>query len=56
MTFKDLKKRVRLETAIQQQSKLSEICKDKLFWIWDIQAHKLEVCVLHFELLASVED
>jgi Terminase RNaseH-like domain len=42
MTFKDLKKRVSLETAVQQQSKLSENCKDKPFWIWDIQAHKLQ--------------
>ena len=56
VTFKDLKKRVTLETAIQQQSKLSAISKDKQFWIWDIQAHKQQVCVLHFELLPSVED
>jgi len=31
VTFKDLKKRVTLETAIQQQSRLSEICKNKPF-------------------------
>jgi hypothetical protein len=40
VTFKDLKKRVSLETIIQQQSKLFDICKDKPFWIWNIQAHK----------------
>jgi len=42
VTFKDLKKRVSLETIIQQQSKLLEICKDNPFWIWDIEAHKLQ--------------
>jgi hypothetical protein len=40
LTFKDLKKRVSLET--KQQSKLFEICKDKPFWIWNIQEHKHE--------------
>jgi hypothetical protein len=39
LTFKELKKRVTLELT-QQQSKLFEICKDKPFWIWDVQAHK----------------
>jgi hypothetical protein len=43
VTFKDLKKVVSLETTIiQQQSKLLEICKDNPFWIWDIEAHKLQ--------------
>jgi hypothetical protein len=41
LTFKDLKKRVTIETA-QQQSKLSEILLNKPFWFWDIQQHKLE--------------
>ena len=42
MTFKDLKKRVCLETTTQQQYKLSEILKNKPFWIWNIAEHKLE--------------
>jgi hypothetical protein len=41
LTFKDLKKRVTLEVA-QQQSKLSDICRGKPFWIWDIHEHKKE--------------
>ena len=41
MTFKDLKKIVSLTTT-QQQSRLSEILKDKAFWIWDKQQHKVE--------------
>jgi hypothetical protein len=41
VTFKDLKRRVSLETTIiQQQSKLFEICKGKPFWIWDTKEHK----------------
>jgi hypothetical protein len=42
LTFKDLKKRVGLEITAQQQSKLFEILRDKPFWIWDLQQHKLE--------------
>ena len=42
MTFKDLRKRISLETTTQQQSRLSKILKDKPFWIWDKQQHKLE--------------
>jgi hypothetical protein len=42
VTFKDLKKRVSLEITTQQRSRLSEILKDKPFWIWDKQQHKLE--------------
>jgi hypothetical protein len=43
VTFKDLKKRVTLETTVQQQqSNLFEICKDKLFWVWHIEQHKHE--------------
>ena len=33
MTFKDLKKRVSLETTTHQQSKLFEILQDKPVWI-----------------------
>jgi hypothetical protein len=42
MTFKDLKKRVCLETTSEQQSRLFEILHDKRFWIWDIEQHKNE--------------
>jgi hypothetical protein len=42
VTFRDLKKRVNLETAIQQKSKLSEILKNKPFWIWNVEEHKQE--------------
>ncbi|MFL6402218.1 MAG: hypothetical protein ACJ71M_01885 [Nitrososphaeraceae archaeon] len=42
MTFKDLKKRVSLETIFHQQSKLSELLKHNPFWIWDIKEHKQE--------------
>ena len=41
MTFKDLKKRVTLETT-RQQSRLFERLQNKPFWIWDIQEHKQE--------------
>jgi hypothetical protein len=40
VTFKDLKKRVTLETA--QESKALEGLHNKPFWIWDQQKHKLE--------------
>ncbi|MFL6365946.1 MAG: hypothetical protein ACJ719_12180, partial [Nitrososphaeraceae archaeon] len=42
MTFKDLKKRLSLETTFHQQSKLSEILMNKPFWIWNIEEHKQE--------------
>ncbi|MFL6370580.1 MAG: hypothetical protein ACJ72F_07080, partial [Nitrososphaeraceae archaeon] len=42
MTFKDLKKRLSLETTFHQQSKLSEILMNKPFWIWNIEEHKHE--------------
>jgi hypothetical protein len=43
LTFKDLKKRVNIETTLQQQqSKLFERLLDKPFWIWNIQQHKEE--------------
>ncbi|MFL6317035.1 MAG: hypothetical protein ACJ71K_16085 [Nitrososphaeraceae archaeon] len=37
MTFKDLKKRVGLETIAQEQSKLFERLKNKPFWIWNVE-------------------
>ena len=43
MTFKDLKKRVTLETAQQQhQHRLFEVLQNKPFLIWDVQEHKQE--------------
>ena len=39
MTFKDLKKKVSLELALQQ-SKLFRRLENKPFWIWDIEEHK----------------
>ena len=42
MTFKDLKKRVCLETTSEQQSRLFETLHDKRFWIWNIEQHKNE--------------
>jgi hypothetical protein len=42
MTFKDLKKRVSLESITQQQSKLTEKLHNKPFWIWNIDQHKQE--------------
>ena len=41
MTFKDLRKRVSLETT-HQQTRLFETLRNKPFWIWDQQQHKLE--------------
>jgi hypothetical protein len=41
LTFKDLKKRVCLETT-QQQTKLFERLQSKPFWIWNIEEHKQE--------------
>ena len=41
MTFKDLKRRVSLESP-RQQFKTLEQLRDKPFWIWDKQQHKLE--------------
>ena len=42
MTFKDLKKRVSLETTTHQQSRLTGKLHDKPFWIWNIDEHKQE--------------
>jgi hypothetical protein len=42
VTFKDLKKKVTLETTQQQQSRLFQILQNKPFWIWNIEEHKLE--------------
>jgi hypothetical protein len=41
VTFKDLKKRVSLETA-EQQSRLTDRLQNKPFWIWDKQQPKQE--------------
>jgi hypothetical protein len=41
LTFKELKKRVSLETT-EQQTKLFERLHNKPFWIWNIDEHKLE--------------
>jgi hypothetical protein len=42
LTFKDLKKRVSLESITHQQSRLSERVQNKPFWIWNIKEHKQE--------------
>jgi hypothetical protein len=42
VTFKDLKKRVTLETVQQQQHRLIEKLQNKPFWIWDVKEHKQE--------------
>jgi hypothetical protein len=42
VTFKDLKKRVSLETTTHQQSRLTGKLHDKPFWIWNIDEHKQE--------------
>jgi hypothetical protein len=41
LTFKDLKKKVSLQT-MQLQTKLFERLLNKPFWIWDQQQHKLK--------------
>jgi hypothetical protein len=41
LTFKDLKKRVSLETA-QQQSRLTGILYNRPFWIWNVEEHRQE--------------
>jgi hypothetical protein len=41
VTFKDLKKRISLETA-QQQSRLFQMLLNKPFWIWNVEEHKKE--------------
>ena len=40
MTFKDLKKRVSLETTFHQKFKLFERLQNKPFWIWNADEHK----------------
>jgi hypothetical protein len=42
VTFRDLKKRVTLEATTQQQSKTLEPLRDKPFWIWNQQEHRLQ--------------
>jgi hypothetical protein len=41
LTFKDLKKRVSLELP-QQQFTFFEILRNKPFWIWNVEEHKLD--------------
>jgi hypothetical protein len=41
LTFKDLKKRLSLESA-QQQFKLFDRVRNKPFWIWNVEEHKQE--------------
>ena len=40
--FKDLKKRINLETVAQQQSRLFERLYNKPFWIYNIEEHNKE--------------
>jgi hypothetical protein len=43
MTFRDLRKRINNNGSIETllpQTRLFDICKDKPFWIWDIEEHK----------------
>jgi hypothetical protein len=42
VTFKDLKKRITLETTTQQQSKKLDRLRNKPFWIWNIDEHRQE--------------
>ena len=39
LTFKELKKRVCLETLAQQQFRLFERLQNKQFWIWNVEEH-----------------
>jgi hypothetical protein len=40
LTFRDLKKRVSLETVAQQQSNPLERLQNKPFWIWNKEEHR----------------
>jgi aromatic ring-cleaving dioxygenase len=43
LTFKDLKKRFSDTTQLQQlQTRLFDICKNRPFWIWNVEEHKQE--------------
>jgi hypothetical protein len=43
VTFKDLQKLVQsYRVAEEEQTKLFQRLKDKPFWIWDNEKHKLE--------------
>jgi hypothetical protein len=42
LTFKDLKKRVSLESAQQHQFRLTGRLHNKPFWIWNAEEHKQE--------------
>jgi hypothetical protein len=50
LTFKDLKKRFGDTTQLQHlQTRLFDICKNKPFWIWNIEEHKKEDIKTHGE-------
>jgi hypothetical protein len=40
VTFKDLRKRISLETTSQQQYRLSDKLYSKPFWIWNTENHE----------------
>ena len=42
MTFKELKKRISLQQPSQQQTNFLDILRNKPFWIWDKDMHKIE--------------
>jgi hypothetical protein len=42
VTFKDLQKLVTLDAITRQQSNLFNRLRNKPFWIWNIEEHKLE--------------
>lgn len=42
MTFKDLKKKITILDPSSQQTRLFELLKNKPFWFWDINQHKIE--------------
>jgi hypothetical protein len=44
MTFKELKKRITINQSIQQQQQVQLFTKlkNKPFWIWNIEEHKLQ--------------
>lgn len=42
MTFKDLRKRVSINHAAEQQYKLFDVLRNRPFWIWNIEQHKKE--------------
>lgn len=42
MTFKDLKKKISCLRLSSEQTELTEVLRDKPFWLWDETAHRLE--------------